>query len=127
MEKREKKLRVLIVKPGMLPYEAEIQNTPETFVAICGGMVESSILPQMGGAFYCNATGKQEKLPMNRLLDYGDDWKDIVCGTFVIFGGLGEAGAKSLTPEQLDFYKEQFSTPEHYETEEQIAALLEQL
>lgn len=127
MGKSEKKLQVLIVKPGMPPYEAEIENTPETFAEICGGEVESSILPQMGGAFYCNADGKLKRLPMNRLLDYGGGWKDIICGTFIIFGGLGEAGEKSLTPEQMDFYKNQFSTPEHYETKEQIAALLEQL
>lgn len=127
MEKEATTLSVLIVKPGMPPYEAEIKNTPETFAEICGGAVESSIMPQMGGAFYCNATGKEGRLPMNRLLDYGNDWKDIICGTFIIFGGLGEAGAKPLTPEQMDFYKNQFSTPEYYETEEQIASLLEQL
>jgi len=113
-----RKVRALIVEPGKAPYERQVEDTPGAWERIVGGNIENGALPGMRCEFYCNATGKLDRLPPNRNLDFGK-WKDVIFGTFAIFGGIEKERPMSLTDEQADYYKKRFAEPEAFDTVDQ--------
>lgn len=121
-------IRVLVVEPGKAPYEKNVENKPETWKELVGGQYESGAFPeskQIGGLFYHNAHYKGSRFKGNRFLDYGDGHKDMIFGTFVIFGfDYNGMHASSLTAEQMNYYMHRFAEPEIYENKEQIEQLL---
>lgn len=101
-------MNVLVVEPGFLPYEKEIDGLREMEETV-GGPIEAIYPFQENVAVVTNANGANNKLEFNRSIlerGYGG-----VFGTFFVCG-LGEETFISLTPEQMATYKERFKKAE---------------
>lgn len=96
-------MNVLVVEPGYAPYEEEINGLQE-MQEVVGGLIQAIYPFQEPVAVVCNDDGLFLGLPFNRSLDGGYGG---VCGTFFICG-RGEENFFSLTPEQIQTYKERF-------------------
>lgn len=96
-------IKVLIVEPGKVPREAEVENTLSAQQAVVGGMIEAVYPWEDPVGLICNEEGKLMGLPLNRSLeDY-----DIIAGTFFICG-LGKEDFTSLSPDLMEKYKKKF-------------------
>lgn len=100
-------MNVLVVEPGYAPYEKEINGLQE-MQEVVGGLIQAIYPFQEPVAVVCNDEGLLLGLPFNRSMDGGYGG---VCGTFFICG-RGEENFCSLTPEQIQTYKERFSRAE---------------
>jgi len=101
-------MNVLVVEPGFLPYEQEINGLSD-MEKIVGGPIEAIYPFQENVAVVTNANGANNKLEFNRSIlerSYGG-----VFGTFFVCG-LGEETFASLTPEQVTTYRERFKKTE---------------
>ena len=101
-------MNVLVVEPGFLPYEKEINGLAEMQKTV-GGLIQAIYPFQEEVALVCNENGIFEGLEFNRSIperSYGG-----VFGTFFVYG-LGEENFISLTPEQVKTYKERFKKAE---------------
>ena len=101
-------MNVLVVEPGFLPYEQEVDGLRE-MEKIVGGAIEAIYPFQENVAVVTNADGANNKLEFNRSIperSYGG-----VFGTLFVCG-LGEESFISLTPEQIATYKERFKKAE---------------
>ena len=100
-------MNVLIVEPGLLPYEKEINGLSE-MQAVVGGYIQAIYPYKEEVAIVCNEEGILQKLPFNRSVPGGYGG---VFGTFFVCG-LGESDFCSLTPEQAAHFKKEFSQAE---------------
>ena len=100
-------MNVLVVEPGYAPYEKEINGLQE-MQEVVGGLIQAIYPFQEPVAVVCNDEGLLLGLPFNRSMDGGYGG---VCGTFFICGRW-EENFCSLTPEQIQTYKERFSRAE---------------
>lgn len=100
-------MNVLVVEPGYLPYEKEINGLEEE-QAVVGGLIEPIYPYEEAVAIVCNEEGLINGLPFNRSVPGGYGG---VFGTFFICG-LGEDNFISLTPEQIKRFKKEFSKAE---------------
>ena len=100
-------MNVLVVEPGHLPYEKEINGLEEE-QAVVGGLIEPIYPYEEAVAIVCNEEGLINGLPFNRSVPGGYGG---VFGTFFICG-LGEENFTSLTPEQIKRFKKEFSKAE---------------
>ena len=104
-------MNVLVVEPGYLPYEKEIQDGTdhlEQMQAIVGGLIEP-IYPYLEEvAIVCNEEGLINGLPFNRSVPGGYGG---VFGTFFICG-LGEEDFCSLPPDLMERFKKEFRNSE---------------
>ena len=100
-------MNVLVVEPGYLPYEKEI-NGLEQEQAVVGGLIQPIYPYEEAVAIVCNEEGLINGLPFNRSVPGGYGG---VFGTFFICG-LGEENFISLTPEQVKRFKKEFSKAE---------------
>ena len=101
-------MNVLVVEPGFIPYEKEIDGLPD-MEKIVGGPIEAIYPFQENVAVVTNANGANDKLEFNRSIperSYGG-----VFGTFFVCG-LGAERFISLTPEQVRIYTERFKKAE---------------
>lgn len=101
-------MNVLVVEPGFLPYEQEINGLDEMQKTV-GGPIQAIYPFQEEIALVCNENGISEHLEFNRAIperEYGG-----IFGTFFICG-LGEDDFISLTPEQVRTYAERFKKAE---------------
>lgn len=101
-------MNVLVVEPGFLPYEKEISGL-SAMQKIVGGRIEAIYPFTESVAVVCNAAAKNQNVEFNRSIlerGYGG-----VFGTFFICG-LGEESFTSLTPQQMNTYKERFKEAE---------------
>lgn len=108
-------MRVLVVEPEHRPEVREIDGSLEAMQNIVGGLIQPIYLDD-SVALICNDEGKLMNLPANRGLR-GKDGQifDIVSGTFFLCGAPADSDHfTSLTPEQIERYKEQFHTPEMF-------------
>lgn len=96
-------MNVLIVKPGVAPYEAEINGSLKTMQEIVGGTIQAVYPYDESVALVCNDEGKLENLPFNRMLEN----YDYIAGTFFICG-LSEDNFASLPPEFIEQFKKKF-------------------
>lgn len=100
-------MNVLVVEPGYLPYEKEINGLSE-MQATVGGFIEAIYPYEEPVAIVCNEEGLINGLPFNRSVEGGYGG---VFGTFFVCG-LSEDSFCSLSPEQMKHYKEKFKHAE---------------
>lgn len=97
-------MNVLVVEPGYLPYEKEI-NGLEEMQAVVGGWIEAIYPYEEEVAIVCNEEGLINGLPFNRRVPGGYGG---VFGTFFICG-LGEEDFCSLPAELVERFKSEYS------------------
>lgn len=100
-------MNVLVVEPGILPYEREINGLKE-MQAVVGGPITAIYPWEDQAAVVCNEEALLLNLPFNRSVEGGYGG---VFGTFFVCG-LGEEDFCSLTPEQMKTYKAKFHQAE---------------
>ena len=100
-------MNVLVVEPGYLPYEKEI-NGLEEMQATVGGYIQAIYPYPEPVAIVCNEEGILEGLDFNRSVPGGYGG---VFGTFFICG-LGEENFCSLPPELVDRFKKEYKKAE---------------
>ena len=108
-------MRVLVVEPERRPELREIDGSLKSMQEIVGGLIQPIYLND-SVALVCNDEGKLMRLPANRgLRDKDGQIYDIVCGTFFLCGAPADSDHfTSLTPEQIERYREHFHTPEMF-------------
>ena len=110
-------MRVLIIEPERRPEVREIDGSLKSMQGVVGGLIQAlNPFDEPGLALVCNDEGKLLNLPANRgLRDETGQIYDIVCGTFFICGAPADSDHfTSLTPEQIERYRERFYTPEMF-------------
>ena len=100
-------MNVLVVEPGYLPYEKEI-NGLEEMQAVVGGWIEAIYPYEEEVAIVCNEEGLINGLPFNRSVPGGYGG---VFGTFFICG-LGEEDFCSLPVELVERFKSEYQNSE---------------
>ena len=100
-------MNVLVIEPGILPYEREINGLKE-MQAVVGGPITAIYPWEDQAAVVCNEEALLLNLPFNRSVEGGYGG---VFGPFFVCG-LGEEGFCSLTPEQVKTYKAKFRQAE---------------
>ena len=98
---------MLVVEPGIAPYEKEINGLKE-MQDVVGGLIQAIYPYQEPVAIVCNEEGLLLQLPFNRSVEGGYGG---VFGTFFVCG-LGEENFCSLTPEQGKTFKQKFQHAE---------------
>lgn len=96
-------MNVLVVEPGILPYERDINGLKE-MQALVGGPITAIYPWEDQAAIVGNDESILLNVPFNRSVEGGYGG---VFGTFFVCG-LGEEDFCSLTPEQLKTYKARF-------------------
>ena len=96
-------MRVLMVEPGMAPYEKEINGLEEMQAAV-GGLITASYPFAEPVALVSNDESIFLGMPFNRSVEGGYGG---IFGPFFVCG-LTEDSFCSLTPEQMERYKEEF-------------------
>jgi len=100
-------MNVLVVEPGYLPYEKEINGLKEMQETV-GGPIQAIYPFEDQVAVVCDEEGLLHNAPFNRSMDGGYGG---VFGTFFVCG-LGEEDFISLTPEQVKTYRQRFQKAE---------------
>ena len=100
-------MNVLVVEPGTLPYEKEINGLQE-MQELVGGLIDAIYPYDDPVALVCNDEGLLLGLPFNRSVEGGYGG---ICGTFFVCG-LGEDNFASLNPELMEKYREKFRRAE---------------
>lgn len=100
-------MNVLVVEPGMMPYEKEIDGLRE-MQATVGGYIEAISPYDEYVSIVCDEEGLINGRPFNRSVEGGYGG---VFGTFFVCGIDGDNFC-SLTPEQMSRYKEKFKYAE---------------
>ena len=109
-------MRVLVVEPERRPEVKEIDGSLRSMQEVVGGWIQALFPFDEPLALVCNDEGKLMNLPANRgLRDKNGQIYDIVCGTFFLCGAPSDSDHfTSLTPEQIERYRERFYTPEMF-------------
>ena len=110
-------MRILVVEPECRPEVREIDGSLKSMQEVVGGLIQAlNPFAEPDVALVCHDEGKLLNLPANRgLRDENGQIYDIVCGTFFICGAPADCGHfTSLTPEQIERYRERFYTPEMF-------------
>lgn len=100
-------MNVLVVEPGKLPYEKEV-NGLEEMQALVGGLITVSYPFKEMVGIVSNDNSIGLGMEFNRSIEGGYGG---IFGTFFVCG-LTEDSFCSLTPEQMDFYKKKYHCPE---------------
>ena len=100
-------MNVLVVEPGTLPYEKEINGLQE-MQELVGGLIDAIYPYDDPVALVCNDEGLLLGLPFNRSVEGGYGG---ICGTFFVCG-LWEDNFASLSPELMEKYREKFKRAE---------------
>ena len=100
-------MKVLMVEPGKVPYEKEIDGLKEMQAAV-GGLIQVIYPFEEKVGVVCNEEGLINGMEFNRSMPGGYEG---VFGSFFICG-LGEEDFCSLTPEQIKTYRERFRDAE---------------
>ena len=109
-------MQVLVVEPERRPEVKEIDGSLRSMQEVVGGWIQALFPFDEPLALVCNDEGKLMNLPANRgLRDKNGQIYDIVCGTFFLCGAPSDSDHfTSLTPEQIERYRERFHTPEMF-------------
>lgn len=108
-------MRVVMVEPGKVPYETEIDSGLKSMQKVVGGLIQAVYPYDEPIALICNEEGKLQALPYNRALRNPDNGEiyDVVAGTFFLCGAPdGSEDFASLSDRQAEFCKKQFAVPE---------------
>ena len=91
-------MKVLMVEPGKIPHEADIEPGLRSLQAAVDGYIQAVYPYEDPVALICNEDGKFMGLPLNRALrDDAGEVYDIIAGNFLITG-LGEESFSDLSP-----------------------------
>ncbi len=101
-------MNVLVVEPGVAPYEKDMPNTLEAMQAIVGGLITVSYPYEEQVGIVSNDESILLGMPFNRSVEGGYGG---IFGPFFVCGLEGE-GFCSLTPEQMERYKQKFHKAE---------------
>ncbi len=105
----ENMIKALKVEPNHEPYYIYLENSLEGLQEAVDGDIEVVYpLDTIGGLYICNENGKLEHRESNRPLKHFGKVCDVIAGTFIVVGDDGEE-FKSVTEEQVIYYKEQLS------------------
>ena len=109
-------MRILVVEPERRPEVREIDGSLKSMQDVVGGWIQALFPFDEPLALICNDEGKLLNLPANRgLRDKNGQLYDIVVGTFFLCGASVDCDHfSSLTPEQIERYRERFYTPEMF-------------
>lgn len=110
-------MRILVVEPECRPEVREIDGSLKSMQEVVGGLIQAlNPFAEPDVALVCHDEGKLLNLPANRgLRDKNGQIYDIVCGTFFVCGAPADCDHfTSLTPEQIERYRERFYTPEMF-------------
>ncbi len=106
-------IRVLIVRPGEAPVQAEITDDLEIKQELVGGLIQAIAPFDEPVALLCNDEGELLNLPPNRALRADGVPYDIVAGTFFLCGAPPDSDRfTSLTDEQIARYTDLYRWPE---------------
>ena len=108
-------MRVVVVEPGKVPYEKEIDPGLKSMQAEVGGLIQAVYPYDEPIALICNDEGKLQGLPYNRVLRDPETREiyDAVAGTFFLCGApAGSSDFVSLSDEQVEMCKKWFAVPE---------------
>ncbi|MBP3399410.1 MAG: DUF3846 domain-containing protein [Erysipelotrichaceae bacterium] len=113
---REEKLSVILVKPGEIAEQVEIDDTLEAMQETVGGYIESYMPFEDEVAIVCNDEGKMNGEPLNRAIKDGNgEIIDIICGDFFIcYAPIGSENFHSMPPDLMEKYEEKFRLPEEF-------------
>ena len=100
-------MNVLVVDPGMAPYEKEVNGLKE-MQATVGGLITVIYPYEEQVAIVSNDESILEGMPFNRSVEGGYGG---IFGTFFVCG-LGEEDFCSLPPEQMERFKKKFHQAE---------------
>ena len=100
-------MNVLVVEPGMAPYEKEVNGLKE-MQATVGGLITVIYPYEEQVAIVSNDESILEGMPFNRSIEGGYGG---IFGTFFVCG-LGEDDFCSLPPEQMERFKKKFHQAE---------------
>ena len=100
-------MNVLVVEPGMAPYEKEINGLKE-MQATVGGLITVSYPFKEQVGIVSNDNSIMEGMPFNRSIEGGYGG---IFGTFFVCG-LTEDSFCSLTPEQMEHFKQKYHQAE---------------
>ena len=100
-------MNVLVVEPGMAPYEKEVNGLKE-MQATVGGLITVIYPYEEQVAIVSNDESILEGMPFNRSVEGGYGG---IFGTFFVCG-LGEEDLCSLPPEQMERFKKKFHQAE---------------
>lgn len=100
-------MNVLVVEPGMAPYEKEVNGLKE-MKATVGGLITVIYPYEEQVAIVSNDESILEGMPFNRSVEGGYGG---IFGTFFVCG-LGEEDFCSLPPEQMERFKKKFHQAE---------------
>lgn len=108
-------MRILVVEPEHKPEVRKINDSLKEMQGIVGDLIQPIYLGD-SVVLICNDEGKLMNLPANRgLRDENGQMCDIIFGTFFLCGAPADTDHfTSLTPEQIERYKERFHTPEMF-------------
>lgn len=107
-------MKVLMIEPGKLPREIEIDDRLHSLQKAVGGLIEAQYPYDDPVAIICNEEGKIAGLPLNRTIyDENGEIMDIVAGTFLITG-LGKENFVDLSPQLMTKYTDRFYFPEMF-------------
>lgn len=105
-------MKVLVVEPGKVPYEAEIEDGLKAMQKIVGGYIQAIYPFEDPVAVICNDEGKLLGLPLNRALrDENNEVYGVIAGNFFI-AGIGSENFTDLPAELMEKYKMEFFCPE---------------
>ena len=110
-------MKVLMVKPGAAPEDAEIENTLEAMQEAVGGYIQAIYpMPDPAIALVCNEDAKNEGLPLNRSLrDEAGNIYDVVAGTFFLCGAPPDSERfADLSEAQSELCRRVFRCPEMF-------------
>lgn len=109
-----KKITVLVVEPEETPYVKEIDSGLESLQQEVGGDIQAVYPFPVPVAIVCNESGKQDRLPLNRVLrDEDGKAYDIIAGIFLVVG-LGDEDFTSLSPELIQQFTQLYQRPEMF-------------
>lgn len=100
-------MNVLVVEPGVAPYEKEVNGLKE-MQATVGGLITVIYPYEEQVAIVSNDESILEGMPFNRSVEGGYGG---IFGTFFVCG-LGEEDFCSLPPEQMERFKKKFHQAE---------------
>ena len=108
-------MRVVMVEPGKVPYEKEIDPGLKSMQEVVGGLIQAVYPYDEPVALICNDEGKLQGLPYNRALRDPETLEiyDAVAGIFFLCGAPADSeDFTSLSNEQVEMCKKRFAVPE---------------
>lgn len=105
---------VLKVEPGKEPYKETIREGLAALQKEVGGYIEVCYPFEEEVGLVCNEEGKLNGMELNRVLRDGrDQIYDVIAGPFLVVGLSGDSFS-SLSPENLDKFRNLFASPEYF-------------